>query len=386
MADLSGVNTSGNTQRALLGGGDPGAFLTFNRAGAQNVASSVPSGVNQFNEALMGLLQKYQQLGTRPFAEQGLNAEEAQLRRVSQETPANLAGASPTIQSGARSAFAGALDPTISSARSSQQTFGEQIRSFGDVINSVRQFSQDYETSQQKLKEDARSNILLAVQLGGASGLDSIKKENPNIFKLAGLDETTLIESAKAKEKFDQESKKSFSSVDLGDRIGILDQQGNIVRTIAKGTTPGSSDKEIEKTQAKEDLLSLLNQYRTELESSTAVSRFLSPSKSAALNNLKGQITAVYKKQQQLGTLDAGVQKLIDTIIPGTGVSISQLSTQAQLGALDNFIINQGGTPGGIQTSTPATLGGGTVVMTGPQGTFNVPADKVELFKQNGYK
>lgn len=28
---------------------------------------------------------------------------------------------------------------------------------------------------------------------------------------------------------------------------------------------------------------------------------------------------------------------------------------------------------------------GGTVIMTGPQGSFNVPADKVETFKQNGY-
>lgn len=30
--------------------------------------------------------------------------------------------------------------------------------------------------------------------------------------------------------------------------------------------------------------------------------------------------------------------------------------------------------------------GGGTVVMTGPQGTFNVPADQVATFKTNGYK
>ena len=95
---------------------------------------------------------------------------------------------------------------------------------------------------------------------------------------------------------------------------------------------------------AKGQLLNLVGQYRDIVSKSNWFSANFDPTTKASLESLKGQITAVYKQQQQLGTLDAGVQKLIDTIFPASsGFGIVQSSPSAQVAAIDNFIKNQGG-------------------------------------------
>lgn len=92
-------------------------------------------------------------------------------------------------------------------------------------------------------------------------------------------------------------------------------------------------------------LLGLLSQYRDTVKGLNFFTAN-TPGNKALLNTLKGQITAVYKQQQQLGTLDNGVQTLVDRIIPDPSqLSISSLSNKAQIEAIDNFIKNQGGTP-----------------------------------------
>ena len=90
-------------------------------------------------------------------------------------------------------------------------------------------------------------------------------------------------------------------------------------------------------------MLDLLGQYR---DTVSGLNLFTSnfPGNKALLDTLKGQITAEYKQQKQLGTLDTGVQTLIDKIIPDPSKpSISSLSNKAQLDAIDRFIENQGG-------------------------------------------
>lgn len=92
-------------------------------------------------------------------------------------------------------------------------------------------------------------------------------------------------------------------------------------------------------------MLDLLGQYRNTVSGLNFFSS-QSPKNRAMVQGLKGQITAEYKQQKQLGTLDAGVQTLIDSIIPNPSkLSVSALSNKAQVAALDNFIKNQGGSP-----------------------------------------
>ena len=92
-----------------------------------------------------------------------------------------------------------------------------------------------------------------------------------------------------------------------------------------------------------QELLGLLGQYRTAIQGSSWFTRTFNPEKNAEVNTLKAQITAEYKKAQELGTLDAGVQKLIDDTLGGKG--IAGVSTAAQLKAIDSFTQNQGGSP-----------------------------------------
>lgn len=93
------------------------------------------------------------------------------------------------------------------------------------------------------------------------------------------------------------------------------------------------------KTQlATANLVSLLNDYKSAI---TGVGFFSAnrPAKRTELLNLKGRIAAEYKQAKQLGTLDAGVERLINQIVPDPGkLSISSLSNEAQIKAIDDTI------------------------------------------------
>lgn len=225
----TGSNATRNLQ---LQSGDSAAILRAGNTQSQQVSSSVPNPSAKFGELLTGLLSKYQQLGTKGFAEQGFAAKQSQYNRIAQEAPAALQGAAPNVQNSVRAASAGALDPTIQGAADSQQTFGEQIRGFGDLINNARQFAKDYESSQNALKAEARDNLLLAVQLGGAEGLDAIKKENPNIFKIAGLDEETLVSAARSKQAYERSLERAKLDKDKADTLALGTAQKTAVNNL----------------------------------------------------------------------------------------------------------------------------------------------------------
>lgn len=166
-------------------GGYPASMDT---PGAQaGIAQGQSTGFDSFNTAIMGLMRKYQQLGTKDFQEQSLDAAKEQNKRISAQTPNELIGASPGLQSGVRSSYAGALDPTIESGRSSAQTFGEQIRSFGDAINTTREFMSDYQTKVDKARDDARAVIKDALTIGGSDSLKGLAPEElASLEKAAG--------------------------------------------------------------------------------------------------------------------------------------------------------------------------------------------------------
>lgn len=87
-------------------------------------------------------------------------------------------------------------------------------------------------------------------------------------------------------------------------------------------------------------LVTLLKQYKDFLSSSSALGVLASPKLTSSKNSLISQITAEYKQAKKLGTLDAGVQRLIDGVLGNTGLSI--WSNKAQINAVDSFLANQG--------------------------------------------
>lgn len=102
-------------------------------------------------------------------------------------------------------------------------------------------------------------------------------------------------------------------------------------------------------------LASLLKEYNTFLSENTALGINLSPNKTATKNTLISQITAEYKQAKKLGTLDAGVQKLIDGVLGNTG--LAKFSNKAQMTAVSNFLKQLGydqalGDPIGLSDET----------------------------------
>ncbi len=100
--------------------------------------------------------------------------------------------------------------------------------------------------------------------------------------------------------------------------------------------TGSESPKEQEKKAASDQFYNVLKQYSDFLGSNTATGIGLSAQKKAMKNNLVAQITALYKQKYALGTLDAGVQKLVEGLLGSGG--LSKLSNKAQKSAIDNFM------------------------------------------------
>lgn len=146
----------------------------------------------KFGTALQGLLKQYQQLGTKPFQQQGLNASDAQTNAsTSALTNPGLQGYNPGTIMNAGSAAEKPFNPIIQSAQNSAQTFGEQIKSFGDVLKS----SQDLLDKQAQTKKDAQNEAQQLVHEAIAAGSDaiaSLAKTQPDIIKMAGYDANTI--------------------------------------------------------------------------------------------------------------------------------------------------------------------------------------------------
>ncbi len=87
---------------------------------------------------------------------------------------------------------------------------------------------------------------------------------------------------------------------------------------------------------ADQPLVNLLVQYKDFLKESTAFGNKLDPNMSAKKNGLIWLITAEYKQAKKLGTLDAGVEKLINGVLGNRGTA--SWANDAQIIAVDQFL------------------------------------------------
>lgn len=117
-------------------------------------------------------------------------------------------------------------------------------------------------------------------------------------------------------------------------------------RREAFGASPVKNEKV---NQSKTNLLNALTKYSDLLGKESAIKLRFDPSVVAQANSLKSQITAEYKTLNQLGTLDVGVQKLIDGLLGGGGVA--SFSPSAQKASVDSLIQNLKGSQDGTGTT-----------------------------------
>jgi len=149
------------TRDIQLEGGNRGVTLDSNRG----LAAQVGKSSGKLGPALVDLLQKYQNLGTKPFQEQAINASDEQANRVLAGPGENLIGASPSDQRSVISGRAGAVEPTISGANRDMRTFSEQISSLKDFVDQVqaqeeRQATADFRDRSLQADTDYRNQSL----------------------------------------------------------------------------------------------------------------------------------------------------------------------------------------------------------------------------------
>lgn len=198
--------------------GNPAAFSLLGTESAGNLAAQADQS-QQFGLKIMDLLKQYQQLGTRPFVEQGLSAQQEQIKRLSSQVAPELIGASPQQQAGVRAASVGAIAPTITSAQQSARTFSEQLAGFGDTITQARGLIKDFETQENTRRDDARTTINQALTTIGGDAFTNLDPiEVTKLEKIAGYPKGYL----------------SGISRTLKERETILKEQGK-VRQITGG-------------------------------------------------------------------------------------------------------------------------------------------------------
>lgn len=231
--------TSGAIRDLQAQGGDSAAQLGATRTQSQQTGAAVPQGdaYSNFNGQLTQMLQRYQSLGTKRFAEQGLNAQQAQNDRISAPTPSNLIGADPSTQNSVRSNYAGALDPTIQQAGNAQQTFGEQIKSLGTSLDTARNLVKDYQAQDDKKRDDARAVIKDALTMGGAGSLNGLAPDElKQLEKMAGYPSgyiSGLTQTIKEREdQLKADHAAELLALKQGSTPSITyDENGNVIQT-----------------------------------------------------------------------------------------------------------------------------------------------------------
>lgn len=146
----------------------------------------------KFGTALQGLLKQYQQLGTKPMQQQALNASDAQTNAgTAAMTNPSLQGYNPSTIMNAGSAAEKPFNPIIKGAQDSAQTFGEQIKSFSDVLKSSQNLLDKQAQTKKDTQNEAQQLVHEAITVG-SDAVESLIKTQPDIVKLAGYDPNTI--------------------------------------------------------------------------------------------------------------------------------------------------------------------------------------------------
>lgn len=178
-----------------------------------------------------------------------------------------------------------------------------------------------------KMKANATSGYDKILSTLGYNGL--LKSVGGNAYEIGLIEKTMGLPAGSLKRLASEESRQMYAS-----------KGGSGAEIISTGNIPAGE--ELSYANVKPDdinLTKLVKQYSDFLGQNTALS-LMKPANRALRNNLVSQITAEYKQAKKLGTLDAGVQKLMDGLLGRGG--FANLSTKSQLKAVSSFLSSLG--------------------------------------------
>jgi len=161
------------------------SMADLSRGSTPNTMTSNTPDYQSFGLKLMQMLQQQQRLGTKPFVDASLNAQQEQVNRIQAlATP----GMPPNLQSSVRSGEVSAVQPTVTGANQMGQTFGEQIKGVGNAIESARSFMQEMQATDQKKKDDAFNLVMNSFNSFGSGAFQDLDpQEMTTLEKTAGL-------------------------------------------------------------------------------------------------------------------------------------------------------------------------------------------------------
>lgn len=173
---------SGQTQplrQLQFQSGQPEAILAEGQKNSGEVGSQI-----------LDLLRSYQKFGR----QQEQVGQQEQISRVFQ-TPQELIGASPQLQSNVRQASVEAVQPQIGAARS--------------LVEEAKNLITEFQQTEEKNRTTAQ-NLVTAAISSGAAGLEELLRVNPEIFKKAGYDAKSFEAVLKGIKAGEAEKKRQF--------------------------------------------------------------------------------------------------------------------------------------------------------------------------------
>lgn len=152
------------------------------------------------------------------------------------------------------------------------------------------------------------------------------------------------IEQIKSDERWQKE--KAFDLMNSGkisvkDASEVLNGNKNIITALTSKDIEGNQPGYANVKQDDKLLVGYLKQYRDLLNGKSAFQFATSAELQAQKQNIVSLITAEYKQAKKLGTLDAGVQKLIDGLLGNNSIQ-TRLSVPSQIKAVDNTLSSFG--------------------------------------------
>lgn len=305
-----------------------------------------------------------------------------------------------------------------------QPTPGNNLVTFKDTLNQALQIAgqkRNYLASQiaAPLRGKVDANSFSSI-------LDSLNSASNNF--VSGQFKQTVSDYLSPKE-----TKLDTSVVEIGGRkVLINNQTGATVKDLGSSVVPGSGDglytqkqlqaiTKVNEAVSKSDIYKKTSSMRTygdnvnaSLDLATgvadiaAINQFqkvidegavtrdqdvqLIQSSQSLLNTLKSKISRIEKGEQLSPELRSQMKQAVNTLYAAQVKALNQDPyikakkkevEQYGLGADDTILSELGG----FQTApVNSPSKSGTVRMTGPKGTFDVPANQVEVFKKNGYK
>lgn len=389
-ASLAPAGSIASSTIQPAGGGSP--MLPSGGASVQGDSS------DSFNKLMLGLLNSARGLTTSDLLKKRRLLERASITASAASTPEDERMLDPSQQNALRSARAGTLSPEIDENAYAISKAEQSIDNFFTIFDRAQKINKEYAEKMSPPQESI--DAMVKVISNSPEKFDKLfgslnEKGQDSLVKALAAGNVSLTPK---KDTADT----SGTMVDVGGRKLLINPKtGATIKDL--GASTGSTEASPYQQERAFRTVQSVNELTTKAQANpgifgrSAAVPIPDSFRSEAFRNFRAELDTL-KASITFGELTAMREA------SKTGGALGQVSDvenkllSASLGALDmtqspeNFIQQLKKVGESIARwqravdTNSQNISGATVRMKGPQGTFDVPQDKVEEFKQNGYQ